>query len=247
MVTIWASHIRRITPAANALRKLMNVNFAVEITSSFTTTGKHMLRFMIYGFFILTIAACSTTPGDAALGGGHYPQAAELYEAGAKQGDPLAAQKLADLYNYRPGLPEDHEKAVYWYKKSIELGDVTSNWKIGVIYRDGKGNVPKNYGLAEQYFLQGAEKGQHYSMYDLADMYAENRIKLPNDIEGLKWLNIVTALATTCPSANDGCQYILRDPKKIKEKLEPRMNTDQREEAKKLAHSWMQTWTQFHN
>jgi hypothetical protein len=43
-----------------------------------------MLRFTIYGFLCLTLAACSTTPGDAAHRGGHYTQAAELYEAGAK-------------------------------------------------------------------------------------------------------------------------------------------------------------------
>lgn len=209
------------------------------------TVKCHMLRIAICGFFILTAAACSTTPGDAARRGGHYPQAANLYEAGAKQGDPVAAQKLGDLYNFRPGLPEDHEKAVYWYKKAIELGDIPSYWSIGVIYRDGNGNVPKDYGLAEQYFLLGAEKGQHYSMYDLAGMYAEQLTKSPNDIEGLKWLNIVTTFAATCPR-NEGCQYILRDPKKVREGLESRMNPDQEQKAKELADSWIQDWKQRH-
>lgn len=201
-----------------------------------------MLRFTIYGFLCLTLAACSTTPGDAAHRGGHYTQAAELYEAGAKQGDSQAAEKLGDLYNYRPGLPEDHGKAIYWYKKAIELGNPTPYWAVGVIYRDGKGNVPRDFGFAERYFLQGAEKGQHYSMYDLAGMYADNFAKTPNDIEGLKWLNIVTAFATTCPSSNDGCQYILRDPKKIREKLESRMNADQKQKAKASADNWVLDW-----
>jgi TPR repeat protein len=205
-----------------------------------------MRRIVIFVFFVLAVAACSTTPGDAARRGGHYPQAADLYEAGAKQGDPLAARKLADLYNLRPGLPEDHKKAIYWYNKAIELGDISSYWFVGVIYRDGEGNVPKNYGLAEQYFLQGAEKGQHYSMYDLAGMYAEKRTKVSNDIESLKWLDIVTAFATACPSTNEGCQYILRDPKKIRETLESRMSSDQKQKAKELADRWVEDWKQKH-
>jgi TPR repeat protein len=194
----------------------------------------------------MTIAACSTTPGDAARRGGHYPQAADLYESGAKLGDPLAARKLADLYNLQPGLPEDHEKAIYWYKKAIELGDIPSYWFVGVIYRDGKGNVPKDYGMAEQYFLQGAEKGQHYSMYDLADMYAEKHTKDSNDVEGLKWLNIVTNFASTCPITNEGCQYILRDPKKIRYTLESQMSPDQKQKTKELADKWVEDWKQKH-
>ncbi len=205
-----------------------------------------MGRFLVFAFFIFSIAACSTTPGDAARRGGHYLAAADLYEAGAKQGDPLAAQKLANLYNLSPGLPEDHEKAVYWYKKAIELGDVPSYWLVGVIYRDGNGNVPRDYWLAEQYFLGGAERGQHYSMYDLAAMYAEKYTKVPNDVEGLKWLDIVTAFATTCPSSNEGCQYILRDPKKVREILESRMSLGQKLKARELADSWMQNWKKNH-
>jgi len=199
-------------------------------------------RVPICGFLLLAVAACSTTPGDAARRGGHYQQAAELYEAGAKRGDPVAARKLADLYNLRPGLPENHEKAVYWYKKAIELGDIPSQWFVGVIYRDGKGNVPKDFGLAEYYFSRGAEKGQDYSMYDFAGMYAEELTKVPNDVEGLMWLDTVTIFATTCPRTNEGCQYILRDPKRVREKLELRMSADQRQRAKALANSWVQGW-----
>jgi len=188
---------------------------------------------------MMAITACGTTPGDAAFQGGHYSQAAELYEAKANLGDPLAAQKLGNLYNHRPGLPEDHQKAVYWYERAIQLGDKASNWMIGVIYRDGKGNVPKDYMLAAKYFLQGAEAGQHYSMYDLAGMYAENLIEVSNDIEGLKWMNIVTAYAAKYPKSNEGGQYILRDPKNVRGTLESRMTDQQKRTAAQLADYWM--------
>ena len=195
---------------------------------------------------VLSIGACSTTPGDAARRGSHLEQAAALYEAGARQGDPLAAQKLANLYNLRPGLPENHETAVYWYKRAIELGDIASNWFLGVIYRDGTGNVPRNDRLAESYFLQGAQKGQHYSMYDLAGMYADNRTQESNDVQGLMWLEAVTNFAKSCPASNEGCQYILRDPKKVRATLAARMNPDQRQRAKTLADDWVKDWDEKH-
>ena len=194
----------------------------------------------------LSLAACSTTPGDAARRGSNFEQAAVLYEAGANKGDPLAAQKLGNLYNLRPGLPENRELAVRWYKRAIELGDIPSNWFLGVIYRDGTGNVPRNDALAESYFLQGAQQGQHYAMYDLAGMYAENRTKESNDVQGLMWLEIVTTLATDCPASNEGCQYILRDPKKLRATLTTRMNPDQRQTAKLLADDWVKDWRQKH-
>jgi TPR repeat protein len=199
-------------------------------------------RISLWVLAALSVAACSATPGDAARRGSHFEQAATLYEAGAKRGDPLAAQKLGHLYNLRPGLPENHERAVHWYKRAIELGDIPSNWFLGVIYRDGTGNVPRNDALAEDYFLQGAQKGQHYSMYDLASLYAENRTRESNDVQGLMWLEIVTAFAASCPASNEGCQYVLRDPKGVRATLTGRMNPDQRHTAKMRADGWMKDW-----
>lgn len=201
-----------------------------------------MRHLVIMLLMIIITSACSITPGDAARRAGHYLQAADLYEAGAEQGDPIAARKLAHLYNYKPGLPENHEKALFWYKKAIQLGDIQSYWFVGTIYRHGKGNVSKNCLLAEEYFLKGAEKGHRCAIYDLAEMYSERLTIISNDIEGLKWLNIVTNFVTNSPKYIVECQYIMKDSKKVREKLESRMTADQREKARELADDWIQRW-----
>lgn len=203
-----------------------------------------MWNYLAAVLLILSVAACSTTPGDAARRGGHYEQAANLYEKRANQGDPQAVQKLGHLYNLRPGLPEDHKKAVHWYKRAIELGDIPSHWFVGVIYREGGGNISKDNQLAEYFFKEGAEKGQHYSMYDLAGMHADNLTKENNDVQGLMWIEVVTIFSTNCPKSNEGCQYILRDPKGIRTKLESRMNPSEISKAKDLARNWVQEWNQ---
>jgi TPR repeat protein len=48
-----------------------------------------------------------------------------------------------------------------------------------VIYRDGEGNVPRDLALAKKWLEVGAEGGQHYSMYDLADLTPGTRSARP--------------------------------------------------------------------
>jgi len=45
-----------------------------------------------------------------------------------------------------------------------------------------------------------------------------------------------------CPSANERCQYILKDSKRIRVALESRMTADQKEKAKELADNWVKDY-----
>ena len=185
------------------------------------------------------VCSCSTTPGDAASRGGHFPQAAELYQKGVAQGDSLAAIKLADLYYYRPGLPEDHQKALVWYGKAVDLGNPTPIYWIGAIYRDGKNNVPRDVSEAQLWFERGAAIGQHYSMYDLADLHASGLAQPGDDVRGLMWLDAVTELARAFTPQNEGTQYVLRDPKSVRHRLEARMRESDIAKARSTAHDWV--------
>lgn len=57
----------------------------------------NMFLFFLFGYLALFMCGCSTTPGDAALRGGHPTHAADLYKQGALQGDSSAALKLGLL------------------------------------------------------------------------------------------------------------------------------------------------------
>ncbi|MBC7366747.1 MAG: sel1 repeat family protein [Undibacterium sp.] len=192
------------------------------------------------------VCSCSTTPGDAAHNGGHFEQAAELYEAGVKQGDALAAEKLGNLYYHRPGLPLDHQQAIYWYEKAISLGDISPICWIGEIYRDGTNNIPKDLSKARHWFERGAELGQHYSMYNLADLYASEGIQPSNDVQGLMWLESVLRLARKFTPQNEGTAYILRDPKSVRLRLESRMARTDIAQATRLASDWVTDFEQSH-
>ena len=188
---------------------------------------------------VCLVCSCSVTPGDAARLGGHFAQAAALYEVGANRGDALAANKLGDLYYHRPGLPEDHQKALYWYEKAVSLGNIVPICWIGAIYRDGTNNVPRDIPKARLWFERGAERGQHYSMYDLAELHASGAIQPSDDVRGLMWLEAVSELACAFLPQNEGTQYILRDPKSVRSRLEGRMSQSDIARAQKMAHDWV--------
>jgi hypothetical protein len=72
-------------------------------------------------------------------------------------------------------------------------------------------------------------------MYDLADMHANNELPISNDIERLKWLNIVQTLSKSYDKDNEYAQFILKDEDRIREKLESRMKDFQINKARALS------------
>jgi len=198
--------------------------------------------------FTIAISSCiNQTPGDSAMRSCHAEQAGDLYEKVAiSRKDPIAVIKLARMYDYgitvdhcnvrdKTGFDEDKQKAIYWYKKALEYGYVQANWNIGTIYKEGKGNIKKDFTKAEKWFLKGAKMTHHNAMYDLADMHANNEVSLSNDIEGLKWLNAVQTLAKSYDKDNYYAQFVLKDKNGIRGKLENRMKDFQINKAKVLS------------
>ena len=50
-------------------------------------------------------------------------KAVEFYQKAADQGNAEAQVRLAGLYEYGEGVPEDHEKAEELYKKAADQGN----------------------------------------------------------------------------------------------------------------------------
>ena len=63
---------------------------------------------------------------------GIIPQSA--LEAEAKNGNPSAMVQLGNRYNEGDGVKLDQQKAVEWWKKAAENGEVTANHNLGVYY-----------------------------------------------------------------------------------------------------------------
>ncbi|MBU1629138.1 MAG: hypothetical protein ABIH77_01320 [Pseudomonadota bacterium] len=73
-------------------------------------------------------------------------------------------------------------------------------------------------------------------------MYAKKQTQTPNNVQGLMWLDIVTSFAKNFPKNDEGAQYILRDPEKIRKTLTSRMSPSQIQKAKNLADRYVKNW-----
>jgi TPR repeat protein len=47
------------------------------------------------------------------------------------------------MYDYGEGVPEDYAKALHWYRKVAEQGDVEAQYNLGLMYGNG-GGVPQD-------------------------------------------------------------------------------------------------------
>jgi len=53
---------------------------------------------------------------------------------------------------------EGYKQAAYWWKKAAEQNHVVAQYKLGLLYKEGRG-VPKDEEKAHYWFLKAAEQG----------------------------------------------------------------------------------------
>lgn len=76
----------------------------------------------------------------------------------AKAGDLDAQYNLAMDYLYgENGKIQSAKKALYWFKKTADLGDASAQNNLAILYAEGRG-VDKNDSEAEKYFKMAAEQ-----------------------------------------------------------------------------------------
>ena len=66
--------------------------------------------------------------------------AKDWFRKGAESGDSKSQVSLADFY---AEMDSDAVQAYYWYRKAAEQGEAYAQWKVGLCYDDGIGEVEK--------------------------------------------------------------------------------------------------------
>ena len=98
----------------------------------------------------------------------------------------------------RNGKVQDCAKALRFYQIAAEQGHSEAQWRLGYLYRDGKG-VTTNHAEALKWFKKSAEQGNVYGQYYLGYMYYNNK----NDFEALKYFKMAAE------QGNAGAQNML--------------------------------------
>lgn len=83
----------------------------------------------------------------------------KIIEYQAQIGKPSAMYRIGMFYYFgMRGLRRDHVKAIYWFSKAVEKGELSSMLILGEIYARGAG-VERNYTKAFECLTLAAEQG----------------------------------------------------------------------------------------
>ena len=137
----------------------------------------------------------------------HTPEtlkmAARLYLTAAQKDHPAATYKLAKVYRYGHGAPEDRSLAKSYLLLAAHLGSEEAQAELGLMYRDGTELDPKDLALALSWLKKAAEKGNPDAQRELGEMYLVGEGVPRNPIEAMKWLR----LAANSGSAEGQLRY----------------------------------------
>lgn len=90
-------------------------------------------------------------------------------EAAARAGDNDKAFDLGSSYYTGSDLPEDHAKALFWYRMAAERGDSQAQLNVGSFYRFGIG-TEADLPQARSWYRRAAEAGEAGAQLNLALM-----------------------------------------------------------------------------
>lgn len=110
-------------------------------------------------------------PPDCASAVRLYQQAANLANSKEDMFENGSAARcnLADKYEHGLGVPQDYEKALYWYMKSAEQENHVAQYSLGNMYKDGRG-VPQDFAQARAWFTKAAAHGHDQSEWALEQL-----------------------------------------------------------------------------
>jgi TPR repeat protein len=88
-----------------------------------------------------------------------------------KTKSPIYASSISFMYENGLGFDQNDEQAVYWIQKAAELGDVYSQFKLAMIYKNGTDSKSQNLGKAVYWLKKSAESNYAIAENELGVMY----------------------------------------------------------------------------
>ena len=104
---------------------------------------------------------------ENAWNSGDVATALAQWQALAEKGDIIAANNLGYLYDNGVGVPKDHSKAVFWFRKVAQAGGPIGQLNLGNAYLQGRG-VEKDPVEAVKWLTLAAAGGEREAQQLLA-------------------------------------------------------------------------------
>jgi|GEM_PF-3003232 len=114
------------------------------------------------------------------LGMNYYSDAEAAYE------DYYYYYDEYDYEDYDASTDSDYAAALKWFIKAGDLGNITAQNYVGIMYKNGEGTA-RNYSEAFKWYSKAAAKGNRYSQYNLGNSYAEGWLGPKNEAKASEW------------------------------------------------------------
>lgn len=138
--------------------------------------------------------------GMEALDAGRIAEGAQLIQAAAQAGEPIAQYRLSKLYERGQGVPRDIQQSRAWTEKAAENGNVKAMHDLAVFYAEGEGGQ-QSYVGAVQWFRQAADHGLVDSQFNLGVLYEQGLGVTANPAEALYWFRVAAKLGDSAAGA----------------------------------------------
>lgn len=165
----------------------------------------------------ITISAATLQESIVAFENGEFVKAQKMFLPLAKEGDPRAqfylgllyftgdggeknlveagnwfersAKKLAPKAREKKfqGISKEYDRALYWFKKIAENGDVKAQFYLGVMYAAGR-DIDIDYKKSLYWFEKAAKQGDILAQLNVGMFYIEGNGAKKNVKKGIKWL-----------------------------------------------------------
>ena len=104
------------------------------------------------------------------------------------------------------GVQKNYYKAVEWYTKAAEKGDMLAQYNLGICYEHGRG-VTKNYNKAVEWYTKAAQQGYEGAENNLGTCYRYGRGVPNDDSKAVKWYTKAAEKGYTLAQYNLGVCY----------------------------------------
>ncbi|WP_339380067.1 tetratricopeptide repeat protein [Aromatoleum evansii] len=152
-----------------------------------------MLRRLSFCMMLLA-GAVHAAPIEDALrhyDGGQFEAAAQQLAPLAEGGNPVAQERLAIMYFYGRGVPEDEDKALQWARRSADQGNLDAMYFIGNMYVFGE-KLPKSVQDPDQeaarWYFEAARKGHAEAEYGLGLLFLAGKGVVQDQEEAMRWI-----------------------------------------------------------
>jgi TPR repeat protein len=177
----------------------------------------------------IAAAPANADAAYAAYQNNDYPAALRLVRPLAEAGDARAQSLLALMYYRGRGLPQDDRAAAEWFRRAAEAGDTAAQFYLGGMYSEGRG-VPQVYVEAARFYRMAAERGDGQAQYNLGLAYARGEGVEQDLVRAHLYFNLAAARLNDSRGRTAAA--------KNRDHLAAEINSEQLEQAQKLAREW---------